>query len=209
MQSKTAKLVNKQRVIEILESYGGDANNWPEEERAAASAIIKGSAELQRCQDEARRLDTLMGMAEVNQSFTKRPDPAVVANIVNALPEQAAGDTVDFNVYRDKGYREKQAQPKSAQRPKRWWTYGAAAAAAVVFLSVGLVLQQPSQTLPPSPTQSVRTAAVSQQALDQWMWQEATGITEEADAELAQDEADVTITFMAMVELDLLPDDEY
>jgi hypothetical protein len=78
-----------------------------------------------------------------------------------------------------------------------------------VFLSVGLVLQQPSQTLPPSPTQSVRTAAVSQPALDQWMWQEATGITEEADAELAQDEADVTITFMAMVELDLLPDDEY
>jgi hypothetical protein len=202
MQSKTAKLVNHQRVIELLECYGGDAANWPEEERAAASALIKGSAELQQRQRDARQLDEAMDMAAVQASFTARPDAATVANIIAALPEQTTDNTTRLS-----DFREQQANKHGTKRNMGWWTYGAAAAA-VMVLAIGILVRQPSQPLQPSTTQPLMTAEASQQELDQWMWQEATGLDEEPALDATADDADAPITFMAMVELDLQPGEE-
>ena len=200
MQSKTAKLVNEQRVIELLECYGGDADNWPEEERTAANAMIRNSAQLQHRQREASRLDEMMAATEVKASLSARPDPATVARIINALPEQADSNTTTLS-----DYRAKTAHKRAAKRNKGWWTYGTAAAAAVMVLTVGIMLRQPLQPIQPTAI----TAAVAQQELDQWMWQEATGrLAGEPTAELAPEDADSTITFLAMVELDLLPEEE-
>jgi hypothetical protein len=203
MQNRTAKLINEQRVIELLECYGADAQNWPEEERAAASALISSSADLQQRQREAEQLDELMGMPEVRESLDARPDSATVANIINALPEQPVDNTVDID-----GYRAQKAKKNSAKQPNSWWTYGAVAAAAVVFLAVGIIVQQPSQSLQPSGIQPMRTAAASQEELDVWMWQDVTGQTNELSSESAQQDIDNPVTYMAMVELDWLPNDE-
>lgn len=203
MQSKTAKLVNHQRVIELLECYGGSADAWPEEERAAASALIKGTADLQQRQRDAQQLDEAMGVDAAHASFTARPDPATVANIIAALPEQAADTTSRLS-----DYREQQANKKhSTKRNMGWWTYGAAAAA-VMVLAIGIFLKQPSQPLKPSTNPPLVTAAVSQQELDQWMWQEATGLDGESALDATVDGPDAPITFMAMVELELQPDEE-
>jgi hypothetical protein len=201
MQSKTAKLVNHQRVIELLECYGGNADNWPDEERSAASALIKGSADLQQRQHDAQQLDEAMDMAAVQASFTARPDSATMANILDALPEQTASNTTHIS-----DFREQQANKRGTKRNMGWWTYGAAAA--VMVLAIGILLKQPSQPLQPSTTQPLLTAGVTQQELDNWMWQEATGLDEEPALDATVDDADAPITFMAMVELDLQPGEE-
>jgi hypothetical protein len=204
MQSKTAKLVNEERVIALLECYGADADNWPEEERAAALVIISSSAELQQRQRETRQLDELMGLVRVRESLDTRADAAIVAHVINTLPEQRASNTVNL--------RDHMAIQKDNKAPKRrssWWTYGAAAAAAVVFLAVSVVMQQPSQPLQPTPLRTATLAeTVSQEEMDQWLWQQATGLNEDLSVELAPDDVELPITFMAMVELDLSPNDE-
>lgn len=206
MQSKTAKLVNEQRVNTILECYGADADSWPEEERAATIALINSSPELQQRQRESQQLDELLGVHQARESLEARADAATVASIINALPEQAAENTINL---RDHVASSK--AKKVAKHINLWWTYGGIAAAAVVMLAISVIIQQPSQPL--RTASPVRTAAlsgdVSQQEMDQWLWQEATGLNEELSAELAQEEADLPpITFMAMVELDMLPIDE-
>jgi hypothetical protein len=209
MQSKTAKLINEERVIALLQCYGADTDHWPEEERAAAIALINGSSALQQRQSETRQLDEFMGMHEARGSLNSRADAAIVANIVNALPEQQASITVSLRDHRV-AHAGTHMDKKTAKQRNSWWTYGAAAA--VVLLAVSVVIQQSSQPLQPSQSTSLRTAAVSetasQEEMDQWMWQQATGLSEDVPADLSQDDADLPITFMAMVELDLLPNDE-
>jgi hypothetical protein len=102
-----------------------------------------------------------------------------------------------------------QKDNKAPKRRSSWWTYGAAAAAAVVFLAVSVVMQQPSQPLQPTPLRTATLAeTVSQEEMDQWLWQQATGLNEDLSVELAPDDVELPITFMAMVELDLSPNDE-
>ena len=197
MQYTMAKLVNEQRVIELLECYGADTDNWPEEERAAASSLIKSSAALQQHRREVRRLDAAMDIHSVKESLKARPDPAIVANIINALPEQDAGNTVNLSERRQK---------QAAKRSNFQWIYGVAAAATVVFLATGIILQQ--QTPPSAQSGAGVSLAASQGELDQWMWQEATGPADDISAELDPADADAPVTFMAMVELDVLPNDE-
>lgn len=206
MQSKTAKWVNEQRVITILECYGADSDNWPEEERAAAIALINSSPELQQRQRESQQLDERLGVHQVRESLEARADATTVASIMNALPEQTADNTINLRDH---------AKSSKARKPDKhtnlWWTYGGIAAAAVVMLAISVIIQQPSQPL--QSVQPVRTAALSedasQQEMDQWLWQEATGLNGELSVDSAQDESDLPpITFMAMVELDLLPSDD-
>jgi|GEM_PF-2107984 len=203
MESKTAKLVNEQRVIELLDCYGADADNWPQEERSSASALIKNSLDLQKRQHEARQLDELMGVTDCRKSLDARPDAAAVARIVSALPEQPMDNTVNLHGYRQQQAREQSPTHRAGKRWNAKWTYSAAAA---VFLAIGVILQQPSQPLQPS--QTIRTAAVSQEELDLWMWQEATGLSDAVLSEQSQEDGDMPITFMAMMELDMQPSDE-
>ncbi len=209
MQSKTAKLINEERVITILECYGADADNWPEEERAAAIALINSSTTLQQRQHESQQLDELMGVRQARESLNRRADATTVANIINALPEHTANNTTD-NTVSISDHVAASRLKRAAKRANLWWTYGSVAAAAVVLLAVSVIIQQPSQPLPSSTP--LRTAAlsedVSQSEMDQWMWQEATGLNEGLSAEPTEEEADLPVTFMAMVELDLLPNDD-
>jgi len=200
MESKTAKLVNEQRVIELLDCYGGDAANWPEEERTAASALIKSTPGLQQRQREAQQLDELMAVAEAKPGLNRRADPAVAAGIMDALPQQPPAPPIDLGDY---------ASRKSSRlsQGRRWWvSYSAVAAAAVMVLAVGVMLKFPVQPTIPTDSGLVRSAAVSQDELDAWLWQQATG--EDEMALNGEQGESGPMTFLAMVELDLLPEDE-
>ena len=152
MQSKTAKWVNEQRVITILECYGADADNWPEEERAAAIALINSSPELQQRQYESQQLDELLGVHQVRGSLQARADAVTVANVIDALPDQSADNTINL---RDHVASTK--AKKAAKHMNLWWTYGGIAAAAVVMLAISVIIQQPSQPVQSAPP--LRTAA--------------------------------------------------
>lgn len=193
MNETTAKLINEVRVKELLDCYGAESANWPKEEQAAAVALIKHSVELQQYQQESRRLDAAMQIHNARQELRSRPNSELVANIINALPEQPRHNTVQLS-----GYSVKNSPP----RVLPWWKYGTWAAAAVIVLALTIIIQQPSQLQ--QPTQSLVVADVSQDDLNQWMWEEAIGISAEPSEDLTQDDNGDPTTFMAMVELESL-----
>ena len=187
MNEKTAKLVNYDRVIELLACYGANTDCWPEEERAAAVALIKHSADLQQRQLEAQQLDAAMDVHNIQQSINKRPDREVVGRIVDRLPEQAQQNI------RPISHRKINLPVKQT---KAWQRYGMVAALVAVFMTALFVIEQPWPLQPQVATNT------KQNDIDQWMWQEIYGTTP------PQEESEEPLTFMALVDLESLPSDE-
>jgi hypothetical protein len=191
MNSATAKLINEERVMQLLDCYGADAQCWPEEERAAALTLIKHSVELQRYHQQARELDDMMQVHPVRQELGVRPSRELVASIVDGFPDQPQNNTVQLTDH---------LKAKKAAVAPRWWKYSAVAAAAVLVLALTLIIEQPEQVS--QPVQPLAAADASQGDIDQWFWDQATGVSDEVDQGSAQDDSDAPTTFMAMVELE-------
>lgn len=190
MSNNTAKLVNEERVIELLECYGADTNNWPEDERAAANTLIKNSAELQQLQRQTRQLDDVMGTSGVRQAIEGRADARIVASLIDKLPAQEAANAIPIDKHR---------KQRAESRARLLNFYSLAAAFAMAFIAVTFVIQKPASVSSP---QAIQTVDVAQNDLDQWMWREVFGAAEE--------EAEEPATFMAMVDLELMSgDDEF
>jgi hypothetical protein len=187
MNGKTSKLVNFDRVIELLECYGTNADCWPEDERAAAIALIKNSTELQQRQLDAEQLDDVMDVYNVRQSIHTRAKIETVNRIVGQLPEQDRQNIKPIN-HRPATY--------ATQQTKAWQKYGMAAALAAIFITALVVIEQPS------PTQPQLVSNTSEYVVDQWMWQEIYGTMP------PQGESEEPLTFMALVDLESLPSDE-
>jgi hypothetical protein len=187
MNGKTSKLVNSDRVIELLECYGANADGWPDDERTAAIALIRNSTELQHRQLDAQKLDDVMDVYNVRQSIHTRAKMEVVNRIVGQLPEQTRQNIKPIN-HRPATHAKRQT--------KAWQKYGMAAALAAVLITALVVIEQPS------PTQPQLATNASQNVVDQWMWQEIYGTTP------PQGETEEPLTFMALVDMESLPSDE-
>jgi len=167
------------RAKTILEVYGGSPAAWPVEERTAMLSSIARSAQLQKLQQEAERIDDALRNADA-----AAPDPGMIhalsQKIIARLPDNRSTSA-----------------PRSAGAPTRrrfpmfsiWRTaYALAAISAVAVL--GLVLAMQLFT-PATVTNTADTAA-----FENWIWEDVTGQDVTARA---SDELD----FMRLVELEL------
>ena len=71
----TKKLVTLTRIKTLLDAYGATLDFWPEEERAAATALIETSSEARMLVEEAAALDSLLDQIpqpEVSAALTSR-----------------------------------------------------------------------------------------------------------------------------------------
>jgi anti-sigma factor RsiW len=56
--------IDRERVAALMEAYGAEPSRWPDDERAAAQALLASDPELQRMQMQARALDSLLELPE-------------------------------------------------------------------------------------------------------------------------------------------------
>jgi hypothetical protein len=71
----------------LLEAYGADSAHWPEEERAAAEALLRGSAAARAALAEARELDAFLqrhSVAAADPDLAER----VIARALDAPQER-------------------------------------------------------------------------------------------------------------------------
>ena len=64
--------MTKDRVLALVDAYGGDPARWPAAEREAAVALLSGDRDLARAADEARRLDVTLDTLPM-----PRPNPSL------------------------------------------------------------------------------------------------------------------------------------
>ena len=60
----TEKLVTLKRLGTLLDAYGADPDRWPEQERAAALALIDSSSDARAMRDDALSLDSVLDFVE-------------------------------------------------------------------------------------------------------------------------------------------------
>jgi hypothetical protein len=190
MADNTLKFVDSNRVARLLECYGADPQCWPDEERAAALKLISASSELQALQQEAAQLDGAMDVHNIKQRLNDSSDTDAVMQILQQLPPQDSGVTPTPI---------SNAKRSTAPLSKRWISLAMAASVAVVALVSLIMVNSPDSPTSPKATQTM--AAADDAELDQWMWQQVTGLP-------ASEENDDPLTFMAFVELEAYPIDE-
>lgn len=179
MNSKTAKLISPERVVELLDCYGADPQAWPDDERTTALALIQHSIELKNLQQQARELDGLLAANDIQLRIAEPVDMNLVSRIVDNLPAQNA-----------RGQNVGRRQNNPGRRPVfdfGNWIGMVAASIAVLGITVSIMELHPTPVAQPQ-------SNVSQAELDYWMWQQVTG---EADIE---DEE--PLTMMALFEPD-------
>jgi hypothetical protein len=168
MNSKTAKLISRERVMELLDCYGADPQAWPEDERTTALALIQHSTELKNLQKEARKLDRFLVGDNMQPAFAGPADKQLVSRIVSSLPAQIAG-----------GQNVRQQRDKPGRRPLfdfSNWIGMVAASVAVFVITVSIMELNPTSVSQPQ-------NGISQAELDYWMWQQVTGEVENEDEE--------------------------
>ncbi len=116
MKQHTSQTLDRARFEVLLDAYGADPQRWPQEERAAALALLERDPDARALRAQAARLDALLATAEPLE-----PSPALVARILAAAPTPVGA----------------KRRPLSFIRPAHAWRLAAAAplaAAAVVAL---------------------------------------------------------------------------
>jgi len=173
--------ISLMRAKTILEVYGGSPDAWPAEERTAMLSSIARSAQLQKLQKEAERIDDALRNAD-----TAAPDHG----LIHSLSQQIIARLPDTKV---------QSDPQSAGLRARWWmpafpvprtAYALAAISGVAVLVLVLAMQLF--------TTSDITNTADTAAFENWIWEDVTGQSVSAAAR-PNDELD----FMRLVELEL------
>lgn len=77
MTSDGEGVMDLARLQQILEAYGADPRRWPAAERAAAEALVAGSADAAAMREDAVALDMLMDL-----SAAPSPSPELMARIL-------------------------------------------------------------------------------------------------------------------------------
>jgi len=81
--------ITDDRVRDLLDAYGANSENWPENEQVPMQEAIDSSFELQKCLSEVKRFDKLFTQSQA----TPVADAQLVNRIMNALPEQDSADS--------------------------------------------------------------------------------------------------------------------
>jgi hypothetical protein len=119
----TEKLVTISRLKALLDAYGATPECWPEEERAAAAALIETSAEARMLTAEAAALDSLLD---------KVPEPEVSA----ALTSRVRSMILPVTDNRSGGLFAGLAEFLRPQTPRAW--QGAVAMAGILGIIAGM-----------------------------------------------------------------------
>ena len=121
----TEKLVTIGRLNALLDAYGAAPECWPEEERAAAAALIETSPEARMLVEEAVTLDALLD---------KIPEPEVSAALMSRVRSMA----LPIVAVKSDGPFARLADLLRPQTPRAW--RGAVAMAAVLGMVAGVGL---------------------------------------------------------------------
>jgi len=144
MSSKTHNGISEQRVIDLIEAYGGNTDCWPGHERLAALNMIESSPTLQALLDEAHMLDAAL----LEGAIDEQPDPELLQRIVADLPPQQPAERVGMR----------------RGGSLRW---PAAMAAGLACLAVVLMVMNGTQ-------QEMPVQQIALQELDYLLWEEVT-----------------------------------
>lgn len=126
--------MTRERVLTLIDAYGGDPARWPEREREAALAMMSGDVDLARAAEEAARLDMALDALPA-----PLPNPSLRVAL-KEIPERSGG-VVDL----------------IAGWFGLWRPAAGLAAAAVLGIIVGV-------TNPDIPVPGLETASVEQNA---------------------------------------------
>lgn len=216
MTEKPMKFINPQRVHELLDCYGADATRWPEDERAAALAMIHNKSgqhkDLRDKYLDAQVLDMALGLQQGVQTNIHAAavgvNQHIVDSILNRLPPQVPAQqghddtTADTASLKDSNIIALENKHRAFKHP--WLQFGIAATFAIVTVTGLLYLPQHSKpqslatastTQNPQKAQLVAKSAASE--LDQWLWQEVVGETSEDD-----NTSDEPASLLALIELE-------
>ncbi len=117
------------RVIEIIEAYGGYPAVWPEDERAAAEQLAMSDASLIAMMNDARAVDRLL------RDWACELVPATDAD-ADAAAERAL------------------AEDYRSAAPRRWWMRAAFGGAIAASLAIGgVLLSRPDAVPGPAPVE--------------------------------------------------------
>lgn len=117
----------------LLEAYGAAPGRWPEDERAAATALLADSEDARTLHREAASLDDALDLVEA-----PAPSPELarrVEELVFERPAPAAQRSI--------------TKPSLTRRLRTWraaWRPAVLAASGVLGLAVGIAAAQPPQT---------------------------------------------------------------
>lgn len=196
MTEKPVKFINTQRVHALLDCYGADATRWPEDERAAAIAMIHNKPDLQEKLLDAQVLDMALGIPHDTTVSSPSVEQSIVDNIINHLPEQFPASEKDSHLNK-----------KDLKTKNPWFQFGLAATITLVAVSSVLFGNHHSEqqqqidtvnnraAIIQSPANSKIVAKGTQSELDQWLWQEISG-------ENTPDDSDDGLTMMNLIEFE-------
>jgi len=157
--STNGKKVDLDRFAAIVDAYGADPAAWPTDERSNALALLEVSEDAVRLRDEAAELDGLLGdLPDV------APSMALRSRILEAAPQSA------------RTWSERWARIAQLVWPfgPSWQPVTALAAAAVLGITVGLVVPDLSPTSDETTASDDTTTVVAEVALDTGeYWSEA------------------------------------
>ncbi len=141
--------MNKQRVLELLDTYGADSSAWPEEERMAATELLEQSDELKAAQHAAQELDTHLELEAQHSAFSQQQADLLSERTIRAV-NSAQNDKVSI-----------------LARLSKYMTLPRYAIAFSALLSIFIVMNL--MNLPQSHDQ------YSQTEFDNWMLTQVTG----------------------------------
>ncbi len=194
MINDPVKLVTPQRVKQLLDCYGGSPQAWPEEERAAALALLESSTELQRLQKEALILDQAMNLTEA-AAPTAEPTADLAQKILGQLPAQDSAHQPN-HVGRHKPGRDQRRPYSRITLFNRIWVWPGVAVCGAAAVALAIALWSPQPVI--EPKYRLTTAAND---FDDWVWEE---VLDEPQLDRA-DRWDNDLTLL--LEPGLVPDD--
>ncbi len=168
------KVVTHQRVKELLNCYGGSSQAWPQQERAAAWALLENSTELQRLREEALLLDQALNLPQsARMATTTEPTADLARKILGRLSEPGLArqpNQTDRHIRQSHQHR---AFSRVTLLNRSWvWAGVAVCGAAAVALVITLLLPQPVIE------RQVRLTTAANDFED-WVWEEVLDQTPE------------------------------
>ena len=155
-------MMERTRVIEIIEAYGGHSAAWPDDERAAAAALAAGDFSLTRMIEEARALDR--GLRDWAHELLPTTIEAADRAALRALA------TV------------------KAQTQRRWLPRTALGGALAASLAIGVLLSRPESPRPATPAAQIAMRGLPGEnaaaAQDMLVWSSVFTPTPEEEAML-------------------------
>ena len=169
------------RVKRLIECYGADVRNWPQDERARAAAVMAADKALQHTAAAEVELDAALEIA-------RRIQPVPDAHRMSALRERVLAQV---------------AQPagRARKRGGRWfayWGWPATVGAAAAWMAVTVWTPGPGTGPAPDPVAELGAEV----AFEQWAWREV-GDEPAADDAVPVDPVQMGMLAMGFVEEEL------